>query len=88
MTTGAVQSTAAEKRAMAAGSVQWNLTHGGFKAMFPELEEQGQGSTARSRTPHPTPPLPQLNPSPVCPLRASVSTRAVTSIPLEVLEVS
>lgn len=37
-TTGAVVTTEEEKRAMAAGSVEWNLTHGGFKAMFPELD--------------------------------------------------
>jgi len=38
VTTGAVTSTDAEKRAMAAASVHWNLTHGNFKVMFPDLD--------------------------------------------------
>lgn len=38
VTTGAVKTTEEEKRALAAASLQWNLTHGNFREMFPELD--------------------------------------------------
>ena len=53
ITTGAVQTTYEEKRAMAAASLQWNLTHGGFKEMFPELDGGLEGLR------EPAPPQPQ-----------------------------
>ena len=53
ITTGAVQTTDEEKRAMAAASLQWNLTHGGFKEMFPELNGGLEGLR------EPVPPQPQ-----------------------------
>jgi len=38
MTAGAIRTSDAEKRSLAAASVEWNKTHGGFKRMFPELD--------------------------------------------------
>lgn len=38
ITTGAVKTTEEEKKALAAASLQWNLTHGNFRGMFPELD--------------------------------------------------
>jgi hypothetical protein len=38
LTTGAIRTSDDEKRDLAAKSVQWNLTHGAFKRMFPELD--------------------------------------------------
>ena len=38
LTTGAIRTSDDEKRELAAASVQWNLTHGAFKRMFPELD--------------------------------------------------
>ena len=38
ITAGSIRATDEEKRALAASSVSWNLAHGGFKRMFPELD--------------------------------------------------
>ena len=38
VTTGAVVTTRAEKEKLAKDSVAWNMKHGGFLKMFPELD--------------------------------------------------
>ena len=39
VTTGAVVTSAEEKVKMAGESVAWNVSHGGFKSMFPEIAD-------------------------------------------------
>jgi ubiquitin-conjugating enzyme E2 J2 len=42
VTTGAVVTSAEEKVKMAGESVAWNVSHGGFKSMFPEIANSSQ----------------------------------------------
>jgi hypothetical protein len=42
VTTGAVVTSREEKVKMAGDSVAWNVSHGGFKSMFPEIANSSQ----------------------------------------------
>ena len=46
-TTGSVESTDAEKRALAAASVEWNLANAQTKALFPDLREIADAASAK-----------------------------------------
>ena len=49
VTTGAVVTTEEEKRRLARESAAWNMTHGTFKAMFPELEDEASLDAIREK---------------------------------------